>query len=62
MCGLARENIEETAGKEIRIRDGVVMVVAGSETILPGSLLVLKRSATAVGIQVRPDRNCWWSL
>jgi hypothetical protein len=29
MCGLARENSEETAGKEILIRDGVVVVVYG---------------------------------
>jgi hypothetical protein len=62
MCGLARENSEEIAGKEILIRDGAVVVVTGSETSWPGSLLVLKKSAAAVGIQVRPDRNRWWSL
>jgi hypothetical protein len=37
--GLTRENIEQAAGEEVVIRDKTVVVVAGSETDRPVSLL-----------------------
>jgi hypothetical protein len=46
--GSARDNGEHAAGEKILIRDGDVVVVAGSETTRPTSLLAQKKSVTAV--------------
>jgi hypothetical protein len=46
--GWARDNGEQDTGEKILIRDGAVVVVAGSETGRPGSLLVLKKSVATV--------------
>jgi hypothetical protein len=47
-CGWARDNGEQAASEKILIRDGVVVVVTGSETGRPGSLLNLKKSVAVV--------------
>jgi hypothetical protein len=41
--GWAQDNGEQAVGEKILIKDGDVVVVAGSETGQPGSLLILKR-------------------
>jgi hypothetical protein len=46
--GWAQDNGEQAIGEKILIKDGVVVVVAGSETGQPGSLLVLKRRLATV--------------
>jgi hypothetical protein len=46
--GWARDNDKQAAGEKILIRDEAVVVVTGSETGRPGSLLVLIRSVLVV--------------
>jgi hypothetical protein len=48
LCGWARDNDEQAANDKILIRDGAEMVVAGSETGRPRSVLVLMRSVAAM--------------
>jgi hypothetical protein len=57
--GWARDNGEQAADEKILIRDGAVMVIVGSETCRPGSLLVLKKSVAAVECKLLAgDRLC----
>jgi hypothetical protein len=56
--GWARDNDEQVAGEKILIRDRVVVLVAGSETGRPRSLLVLKKSVAAVECKLL-DRDRW---
>jgi hypothetical protein len=44
----ARDNGEQAFDEKILIRDGAVVVVAGSQTSRPGSLLVLKKNVAAM--------------